>query len=60
MFTFLFVMTQDVIVFFCILDILAAVPESQLKDNFNFCGSTRTRPLRYQRTLNWVNPPKIG
>jgi hypothetical protein len=43
MLTFLFVMTQEVNVFLWILDILAAVPASQLKDDFSFCGPTRTR-----------------
>lgn len=43
MLTFLFVMTQDANVFLCILDILAAVPAIQLKDDFSFCVPTRTR-----------------
>jgi hypothetical protein len=43
MLTFLFVMTQEVNVFLYILDILAAVPASHLKDDFSFCGPTRTR-----------------
>jgi hypothetical protein len=43
MLTFLFVVARDVNIFLYILDLLGAVPASQLKEDFSFRGPTRTR-----------------